>query len=60
MMLLEVATAFAGGLYGINAYDQPGVEAGKRYASGLLGRSGYEAAKKELEARPAPRTEWVL
>lgn len=60
MMLLEVATAFAGGLYGINPFDQPGVEAGKRYACGLLGRPGYEAARRELEARPPPRPEWVL
>jgi glucose-6-phosphate isomerase len=60
MMLLEIATAFAGGLYGINAFDQPGVEAGKRYTCGLLGRPGYEPARRELEARPPPRAEWVL
>jgi glucose-6-phosphate isomerase len=60
LMLLEVATAFAGGLYGVNTYDQPGVEAGKRYASGLLGRSGYEGAKKELESRPPARTDLIL
>jgi glucose-6-phosphate isomerase len=60
MMLLEIATGLAGGLYGIDAYDQPGVEAGKRYTCGLLGRPGYEAAKQELDARPRPDPRWVL
>ncbi|NLH50162.1 MAG: glucose-6-phosphate isomerase [Myxococcales bacterium] len=43
LMHLEVQTAAAGRLFGIDAFDQPGVEAGKRYAFGLLGRAGYEA-----------------
>ncbi|MBX7116861.1 MAG: glucose-6-phosphate isomerase [Myxococcaceae bacterium] len=60
MMLWEVATAFSGPLYGINPYDQPGVEAGKRYTCGLLGRPGYEGAKAELEARPALKRDWLL
>jgi glucose-6-phosphate isomerase len=51
LMLLELATAYAGGLYGVNAFDQPGVEAGKRYAQGLLGRPGYEQARDELLAQ---------
>jgi glucose-6-phosphate isomerase len=50
LMLLELATAYAGGLYGVNAFDQPGVEAGKRYTQGLLGRPGYEKYREELEA----------
>ncbi|MGB8932506.1 MAG: hypothetical protein WCC48_14785, partial [Anaeromyxobacteraceae bacterium] len=53
MMLLELATAYAGGLYGVNPFDQPGVEAGKRYAQGLLGRPGFEQARDELLARPS-------
>lgn len=60
MMLFEAATAIAGSLYGIDAFNQPGVEAGKRYASGLLGRKGYEKDRAELEARPKPRPEWIL
>lgn len=50
LMLLELATAYAGGLYGVNAFDQPGVEAGKRYAQGLLGRPGYEPYRAELDS----------
>lgn len=36
MMLYEIATAFAGALYGINPFDQPGVELGKRLAREML------------------------
>jgi glucose-6-phosphate isomerase len=50
LMLLELATAYAGGLYGVNAFDQPGVEASKRYTQGLLGRPGYEKYRDELDA----------
>ena len=60
MYLLEVATAFAGGLYGVNPFDQPGVEASKRYTCGILGRPGYEKAKAEMDARPARKSEFVI
>ncbi len=48
--LYEAATAFAGGLHGINAYDQPGVEAGKNITYALLGRPGFETEKQAYEA----------
>lgn len=60
MMLLEIATGIGGPLYGIDPYDQPGVEAGKRYTCGLLGRPGYEADAKELASRPKADPTWVL
>lgn len=40
--LLEIATVYAGGLYNVNPYDQPGVELGKKYLYGKLGRQGFE------------------
>lgn len=40
--LFEVMTAFAGGLYHVNPFDQPGVEHGKKLAYGALGREGFE------------------
>ncbi len=46
--LLEVQTAYMGGLYNINAFDQPGVEQGKQFAYGLMGRKGYEDKAAEL------------
>jgi len=47
--MLEVKTAISGELYGVNAFNQPGVEAGKALAYGLMGRPGYEAAKQWVE-----------
>jgi glucose-6-phosphate isomerase len=52
-MFFEIATAYAGALYGINAFDQPGVELGKRYTYGMMGRPGFEEARKEFAALPA-------
>jgi glucose-6-phosphate isomerase len=37
------AVAYAGLLWDIDPFDQPGVEAGKRYASAMLGREGFAA-----------------
>jgi glucose-6-phosphate isomerase len=50
LFLYEAATAFSGELYGINAFDQPGVELGKKLAFGLLGRSGFEAAAEQVRS----------
>jgi len=47
--LISAATAFAGGLLNINAFDQPGVEEGKIATYALMGRKGYEQKKKEIE-----------
>jgi glucose-6-phosphate isomerase len=38
---LEVQTAIAGSLYEVNAFDQPGVEAGKQITYSRMGRPGY-------------------
>jgi glucose-6-phosphate isomerase len=60
MMFLELATAYAGQLYGIDAFDQPGVELGKQFAYALLGRPGADAAKKEWESLPKADSRWVV
>lgn len=54
VMLLEMATAYAGSLYGIDAFDQPGVELGKQFAYAMLGRAGSEDARREWELLPTP------
>ncbi|MEJ2503779.1 MAG: glucose-6-phosphate isomerase [Gemmatimonadota bacterium] len=54
LMLLEIATVYAGGLYGVDPLDQPGVELGKRLTYGLMGRPGVERA-----ALPEPDPRWV-
>ena len=48
-MVYEMATALSGHLYGINPFDQPGVEEGKRLTYGLMGREGFQ--EKGREAR---------
>jgi len=60
MMLLEVATAYAGQLYSIDAFNQPGVELGKQFAYALLGRPGADAAKKEWESLPKADARWIV
>lgn len=51
LYMLEVQTAFAGKLYQINPYDQPGVEGGKIATYALMGRPGYEKVRKDLSRR---------
>lgn len=60
MMLLQLATAYAGQLYGVDAFDQPGVELGKQFAYAMLGRPGSEAAIKEWETLPKPDERWQV
>jgi glucose-6-phosphate isomerase len=45
LQLLEFQTAFMGELLDINAFDQEGVELGKKLTYGLMGRAGYEEFK---------------
>lgn len=42
LMFLQVATGFAGVYYGVDPFDQPGVELGKVLTYGALGRPGFE------------------
>lgn len=51
LYLLEVQTALIGNLFGIDPFDQPGVEAGKVATYALLGRPGYEDEAKEIAGR---------
>ena len=60
MMLLELATAYAGQLYGIDAFNQPGVELGKQFAYALLGRPGADQAKREWESLPKGDPRWTV
>ncbi len=51
LYLLEVQTALIGDLFGIDPFDQPGVEAGKVATYALLGRPGYEQQAQEIRSR---------
>jgi len=50
LYMLEMQTAYIGALYGINAFDQPGVEQGKQFTYGLMGRAGYEHMAEEYRS----------
>ncbi len=60
MQTFALATAYAGELYGVNAFDQPGVELGKNFAYAMLGRAGSEAARAEWDALPRPDARYRL
>jgi glucose-6-phosphate isomerase len=47
----EKACAISGYLLGVNAFDQPGVEAYKKNMFALLGKPGFEEEKAKLEQR---------
>ena len=51
--LYELQTVMAGGLLNVNAFGQPGVEAGKNATYALMDRQGYEDLKAELLAPAA-------
>ncbi|MFH0911041.1 MAG: glucose-6-phosphate isomerase [Planctomycetota bacterium] len=58
--LFEVATALAGELYDIDAFNQPGVEAGKRATYALMGRKGYEEEAGRIAGRKRGDKKYLL
>jgi glucose-6-phosphate isomerase len=42
VMFFQIATGYAGAWYGINPFDQPGVELGKKLTYGAMGREGFD------------------
>jgi glucose-6-phosphate isomerase len=53
--LLEFQTAFVGELLNINAFDQEGVELGKKFTFGLMGRKGFSEYRKRFAEYEAKR-----
>jgi len=53
--LLEFETAFAGELLDIDAFDQEGVELGKKLTYGLMGRKGFKQFKDRMAEYEAKR-----
>jgi glucose-6-phosphate isomerase len=47
IMMLQIATVYAGALYDVNPLDQPGVELGKQLTYGLMGRPGFGVPEDE-------------
>ena len=59
-MFLEIATIYAGELYGINPLDQPGVELGKQFTYAMLGRADAEQARREWNMLPKPDARFTI
>ena len=54
IQLWMVATAYAGRMLRVDAYDQPAVETGKKATFGLMGRAGYGEFKRQVDEALAP------
>jgi len=50
IMFSQYMTAYSGELYDIDAFDQPGVEYGKKLTFAMMGRPGFETYQKKIEA----------
>jgi glucose-6-phosphate isomerase len=55
LMFFQIATGFAGAWYGVDPFDQPGVELGKRLTFAALGRPGF--AREPTPGGPPDITE---
>ncbi|HUF25464.1 MAG TPA: glucose-6-phosphate isomerase [Gemmatimonadaceae bacterium] len=60
IMLLEIATVYAGSLYGVDPMNQPGVELGKQFTYAMLGREDAEAARREWNLLPKSEPRWSV
>ena len=60
IMLLEIATIYAGTLYDVNPLDQPGVELGKQFTYAMLGRADAEQARQEWNMLPKADPRWSV
>jgi glucose-6-phosphate isomerase len=49
IMFAQYFTAYAGEFYDINAFDQPGVEYGKKLTFAMMGRSGFAEYDRKIE-----------
>jgi glucose-6-phosphate isomerase len=60
IMWMQIAVAFGGELYGVDAFDQPGVEGGKVATYGLMGREGFEDDRARVEAAAMSDERYVV
>ncbi|MBX7120458.1 MAG: hypothetical protein K1X31_15805 [Gemmatimonadaceae bacterium] len=60
LMLFELATIYAGQLYGVDPLDQPGVELGKQLTYYQFGHPDWQRMKAIWDALPPADPAWVL
>src|SRR5260370_35449906 len=49
IMFSQYCTAYAGEFYDIDAFDQPGVEYGKKLTFAMMGRAGFAEYNQKIE-----------
>lgn len=59
-LFFEIATAFTGFLLDINPFNQPGVEEGKNYTYGMMGKKGFESKRLEVENARDKKICWKI
>ena len=59
-MFFELATIYAGHLYGVNPLDQPGVELGKQLTYYRFGHPDWKSMRETWDALPKSDPAWVL
>jgi len=59
-MFFELATIYAGQLYGVDPLDQPGVELGKQLTYYQFGHPEWQRMKATWDALPHADPDWVL
>ena len=60
LYLMQLQTAYAGAMFNIDAYNQPGVEGGKNATYALFGRKGYEAKAEEIRNAKPDNTKYII
>ncbi len=60
LYLMQLQTAYAGEMFNIDAYNQPGVEGGKNATYALFGRKGYEAKAEEMANAKADLPKYII
>lgn len=59
-MFFELATIYAGALYGVDPLDQPGVELGKQLTYYQFGHPDWRGMREVWDALPPSDPDWVL
>ena len=60
LFLFQLQTAYAGAMLKIDAYDQPGVEGGKKATYALFGREGFEDLAKEIKSNTEHAKKYII
>ncbi|MBQ7652963.1 MAG: glucose-6-phosphate isomerase [Clostridia bacterium] len=60
LMFFMLETAYTGALLGIDTFNQPGVEEGKKATFALFDRRGYEEKKAELQNAKKKENKYII